>query len=83
MEKEIKTLPLDINPDETSIIDLYMNKRRKEKSSGNTLFIGLISTLIVIVIIVTIGIYFLCCRSENDEKIRHIDSNTSIISNLS
>ncbi|CAF1306095.1 unnamed protein product [Rotaria magnacalcarata] len=85
MEKEIKTLPHDINLDENSIVDLYMNKKPKKKSSGNILFMIIIGSSIIIFIIAGMSVYCCCCggQSENEKKIQRINSNTSTISNSS
>ncbi|CAF4289539.1 unnamed protein product [Rotaria sp. Silwood2] len=84
MEKEIKTLPNDIDPDEKSIVDVYINKTIK-KNSPWSLFL-IISLFIIIFFIIGISIYFCYCRSEKDEeneKVIRINSNTSTKSNIS
>ncbi|CAF1110453.1 unnamed protein product [Rotaria sordida] len=59
MEKEIKTLPNDIDPDENSIVDLYIDKTIKKYSSWSLFLI--ISICIIIFIIGGISIYFYYC----------------------
>jgi hypothetical protein len=87
MENELQTLPNDINPDENSIVDHYIDKTPKEKSSIKIRFISRIfGIVIIIIIIIGIGICCSCCRSEKDdqnEEITRINSNTSTSSNIS
>jgi hypothetical protein len=87
MEKELKTLPNEIHPDEDSTVDLYIDKTPEQKSSLKNFSIGGIFTFILIIIIILgLTIYFCCCRSETDEQnanIVHVDSDTSIRSHIS
>jgi flagellar basal body-associated protein FliL len=87
MEKELKTLPNEISPEEDSIVDHYIDRTPAEKSSSNIRFtIGIFIIVFLIVIVVGIVIYFCCCRSEKgeqNEEITRINSNTSTVSNIS
>jgi len=88
MEKELKTLPNEIHPDEDSTVDFYIDKTPEQKSSLKNFSIGGIFIFILIIIIIILGliIYFCCCRSETNEEnanIVHVDSDTSIRSHIS
>jgi flagellar basal body-associated protein FliL len=87
MEDELKRLSNEIKPDEDTKVDLYINKTPVKKSSWSILsIIGIFIIIFIIIIIVGISIYFFYFRSENDQKnedIIHIDSDTSIVSNIS
>jgi len=87
MEGELRKLPNEINPDEDSKVDLYINKTPPRKSSWSMLsIIGIFIIIFIIIIIVGISIYFCCCRSGEDqqnEDILRINSDTSIVSNTS
>ena len=82
MEKELKTLPNEINTNENDLVDLYINKTPLEKKSSSKIFF-IIGIFIIIFVIVSISILFYCCQSEKNEKVKHVDSDTSTRSNIS
>lgn len=84
MEKELKTIPNEINLMKSSLVDFYIDKTPEKKSSWN--FHYIIGICIVIFTIAGITIACICCRSKKDEfneNIMRINSNTSNISNIS
>jgi hypothetical protein len=86
MEKDLKALPVEINPDDNSTVNLYINKTPKQKLFSKMLFIIGIGIFILTIIIGSITIYLCYCRSEkegSDGKVSRINSNTSIASNVS
>ena len=84
MEKEFETLPNEINPDEDSVVDLYVDKTPEQKSSWNKSFIiGIFIAIVIIIIIIGLIIYFVVVdlrTVKQNEKIIHVDSDTSIAS---
>jgi hypothetical protein len=84
MEDELKTLPNEIDSDGDSMVDCYINKTPKKKSSWS-LFSIIGIAIIVLIIIVSIGIVIYCCycQTERSKDIRRMDSDTSNGSNIS
>ncbi|CAF0985968.1 unnamed protein product [Adineta steineri] len=86
-EKSFNKIPNNVNWEEDPTADLYINKTPKEKSSMNKFYIfGIIIIVFIIIIVISIIIYFYCCQSDSNEpnrKILHVDSDTSIGSNIS
>ena len=80
MERDLKTLSKDINPDDDAIVDHYVNKTPKQKSSkSNLLVIGIVISIIVIIVGIILFCFF--CRSDEEkEGVRREDSDTSIAS---
>ena len=88
MEYELKTLPANIHLEGDSPVDVYNNKRPKEKPPksiwsmvGIGIFIAVVITVIVVVVV-----YYSCNQSKRNgqnERLRQIGSDTSNISNMS
>ena len=80
MESDLKTLPKKINQDDDSIVDYYVNKTPKQKSSGKGL---LVIGIIIIIIVITISIILLYCWCQSKgerEGVVRIGSDTSTAS---
>ena len=84
METELNALPADIDLEGNSPVDIYTNKKPKQKPSKSIWLVLGIVILILTVVTVIIAVIICCsCRQSNtrqEKGLRHIDSDTSNIS---
>lgn len=86
MDQELKTLPASINLDGDSPVDIYTNKKPKEKPPKNNIWpiVGIgISLAVIIAIVVAVIVYRSYNQSKGNgenERLQRTDSDTSNIS---
>lgn len=87
LENELKSLSEEIDLEGNSPVDVYTNKRPKQKAKSIWPIIGIVALILgVITIMVVVIICCSCCQSKTKKHnpgLRHIDSDTSNISNIS